>query len=160
VVCRAEHVSFHHSPTTIDKLETLPSLSPSILDITKLTQKGSTLLECTIGQDPNLYKPLSSMNGIIWSCQICIMLKTRNTTTTRTNIFYKFGPSLHVCFQKREIPIWYIKLPPMCALVINLQIMNSGSRSCHKRTLWSFCWPFFCQLTPKIVFLLIRVSLN
>jgi hypothetical protein len=36
----------------------------------------------------------------------------------------------------RKMPIWSIKLTCMCDLVMNLQIANSGSRSCHTRVFW------------------------
>jgi hypothetical protein len=32
-----------------------------------------------------------------------------------------------------------MKLFQMCALVINLHIVNSGSSSCHARAFWSLC---------------------
>jgi hypothetical protein len=35
-----------------------------------------------------------------------------------------------------KMPIWSIKLTWMCDLVTNLQIANSGSRSCHTRVFW------------------------
>jgi hypothetical protein len=38
---------------------------------------------------------------------------------------------------KSRMPIWSMKLTGMCDLVMNLQIMNSGSRSCHTRAFWS-----------------------
>jgi hypothetical protein len=66
---------------------------------------------------------------------------------------------LHLlCKMLRKSPIWSIKLPRMCALVTNLQIVNYGSRSCqrfgHSVTanvsllMWS---TIFLQIAPKKV---------
>jgi hypothetical protein len=39
--------------------------------------------------------------------------------------------------EKWKTPIWYMKLPQMCTLVINLQIVNFRSPSCPTRAFWS-----------------------
>jgi hypothetical protein len=43
---------------------------------------------------------------------------------------------LHTTINEKTL-IWSIKLPWMCDLVTNLQIVNSGSRSCHTQVFWS-----------------------
>jgi hypothetical protein len=56
-----------------------------------------------------------------------------------------------------------MKLPRMCDLVMNLQIVTYGPRNCQALAFWSVCDGhhqfgdvaiFFCKCTSRIVFLL------
>jgi hypothetical protein len=52
----------------------------------------------------------------------------------------------------RKTPIWYMKLPQICTLVINLQIVNSRSPSCPTQAFWS--------LRRLLTFFLVNCPLN